>query len=107
MLSMLLPLAGTFIASAPDQIRALPAERLAEEARKCLQDITMEQGVSCSTGVHDNQSEIISVVCGGTIQDSLKLACSLCPPDGVICIAGSLYQAGEARRFFKESKMSA
>ncbi len=107
MLSMVLPLAGTFIASAPDQIRALPAERLAEEARKCLQDITMEQGVSCSTGVHDNQSEIISVVCGGTIQDSLKLACSLCPPDGVICIAGSLYQAGEARRFFKESKMSA
>lgn len=108
MLRMILPHAGTFIAAEPDQIRALPAAKLAEEANNALEDLLEINGKA------GNQSESLrnhpgagledrTVLCGGTIRESLQLACSLCPPDGVICIAGSLYQAGETRRFFQQN----
>ena len=96
MLRMLLPLAGMLIAAEPDQIRALSAEKLAEAAEKCAAQLRADYAVS----EHAEEKADIPVLYGGPVCESLQLACRKCPPDGVICIVGSLYQAGVARKFF-------
>ena len=42
----------------------------------------------------------VPAVCGGGIRASLGMALEQCPAEGVICVFGSLYQAGEVRAFF-------
>ena len=37
---------------------------------------------------------------GGSISSGLSLALTLCSPEDVICVFGSLYQAGIVREFF-------
>ena len=79
MIQIIAPLASGFITTEPDNARALPAEELCRV-------------ISRETGV--------PAVCGGGIRASLGMALEQCPAEGVICVFGSLYQAGEVRAFF-------
>ncbi|MBR0397764.1 MAG: bifunctional folylpolyglutamate synthase/dihydrofolate synthase [Eubacterium sp.] len=101
MLQLLLPRAGMLIAAEPDQIRALPAEQLLREAENCAGELQIQKGAGKT-----EPADEIPILRGGTVFESLQLACRLCPPDGVICIAGSLYQAGEARSFFQNTTVN-
>ncbi len=78
MLEAMAPHAARFIAAAPDYYRALPSEQLCIAARAHL---------SCP------------VFDGGRVPQALKLALELCKGAPVV-VFGSLYQAGEVRRFF-------
>lgn len=78
MLETMAPHAARFIAAAPDYYRALPSEQLCVAARAHL---------SCP------------VFDGGRVPQALKLALELCKGAPVV-VFGSLYQAGEVRRFF-------
>lgn len=79
MLSLIQPFAARLIAVRPEYYRALSSEALAEAAREHLE---------------------IPVQDGGTVSNGIALAQSMAKEDDVICICGSLYQAGEARACF-------
>jgi dihydrofolate synthase/folylpolyglutamate synthase len=74
-LAELLPLAGQVIVTAPDSPRAMPPERLAAEAGRWTDQVT---------------------VCR-TVAEALETAKSLADPQDALCITGSLYTVGEAR----------
>ncbi len=78
MMSMLIPLAETFIAVKPDNPRAMEAEDLAELLR--------------SLGAEAEKS--------GNIKDAVKSALSKAGNDGIVACLGSLYFSGEIRQSY-------
>lgn len=78
MLDTMAPHAARFIAAEPDYYRALPSAELARVARGHL---------PCP------------VIDGGRVPQALERALALCE-GGPVVVFGSLYQAGEVRRFF-------
>ena len=82
MLRHILPHACEIIAANPDNPRALSAENLCAVIREYADELAVCEG--------------------GTIRDSVRKALKHCPEDGVICILGSLYQAGDARAMFPQ-----
>lgn len=79
MIRLVEPYARQFIAVAPQGQRALSSSALA-----------------AAIGAISGQS----VVDGGSVEDGMSLALRQSGADTVICVFGSLYQAGEARAFF-------
>ena len=79
MLRMVTPLARRFITVTPESERALSSAQLADQIRRQFH---------------------IPAQDGGSISSGLSLALTLCSPEDVICVFGSLYQAGIVREFF-------
>lgn len=79
MLFMVAPLAKRFITVTPESERALSSAQLAGQIQQQFR-----------IPAHD----------GGNISSGLALALTLCSPKDVICVFGSLYQAGMVREFF-------
>lgn len=75
MLAALLPCCHRVICTRPRIDRALPAERLAEEAR--------DQGAN--------------VTIRPTVAEAVKTAIAMAAPEEIVCVAGSLYVVGEAK----------
>ncbi len=79
MLGHLLPLADRVIFTQPDIDRRLPAQTLYDKS----QELTADKPV---------KAEIVSHV-GDAVERAIKIT----SPENIVCIAGSLYVAGEAR----------
>ena len=79
MLCMVTPLARRFITVTPESERALSSAQLADQIQRQFH---------------------IPAQDGGSISSGLSLALTLCSPEDVICVFGSLYQAGIVREFF-------
>ena len=79
MLRMVTPLARRFITVTPESERALSSAQLADQIQRQFH---------------------IPAQDGGSISSGLSLALTLCSPEDVICVFGSLYQAGIVREFF-------
>ena len=79
MLRMVTPLARRFITVTPESERALSSAQLADQIQRQF---------------HIPAQDV------GSISSGLSLALTLCSPEDVICVFGSLYQAGIVREFF-------
>ena len=79
MLHMVAPLARRFITVTPESERALSSAQLADQIQRQFH---------------------IPAQDGGSISSGLSLALTRCSPKDVICVFGSLYQAGMVREFF-------
>ncbi len=84
MLKSLLPLASRVVLTRAKIDRALDPQRLMDVAQN-----------------YNIESHLVADVAG-----AVKCAIDLCPPDGAICIAGSLYVVGEAKEAFEKGLLS-
>lgn len=84
MLEAVLPLGAAFVAVAPDNPRALSADKLARAIRWTGQDT-----LGCSACVNPYVAR--------DMDDALTKACDLAGPDGLVCSFGSLYSVGELK----------
>ena len=85
MLEAVIALGSAFVAVAPDSPRALSADRLARAIRWAGQDL-----LGCSA--------CVKPVVAQDMNDALRRACALAGSDGVVCVFGSLYSVGAAKR---------
>ena len=85
MLEAVIALGSAFVAVAPDSPRALSADRLARAIRWAGQDL-----LGCSA--------CVKPVVAQDMNDALRRACELAGSDGVVCVFGSLYSVGAAKR---------
>lgn len=83
MLASLLPLAEKVIFTQPEIERRLPAQTLYDTSRQLRPEKSF-------------RTEIVE-----NVPKAVDTALKTTPPDGLVCIAGSLYVAGEARRKLK------
>lgn len=83
MLRCFLPLAGHVIFTQPQIDRRLPAMTLYDEALRLFPEKHFSAEIT------------------GSVPEAVKKAMETTPPDHLICIAGSLYVAGEARHEFE------
>ncbi len=79
MLAQFAPFAKDFVCVTPDSSRALPCGELARVIRE-------ELGIEAEAG--------------GSVEEGLALAESRLKPDDILVVCGSLYQAGDALRYF-------
>ena len=84
MLETVLPLGAAFVCVAPDNPRALPADKLARAIRWTGQDLL---GCSACTRPYVARN----------IADALARARELAGPDGLVCAFGSLYSVGAVK----------
>lgn len=84
MLETVLPLGAAFVCVAPDNPRALPADKLARAIRWTGQDLL---GCSACTRPYVARD----------MPDALARACELAGPDGLVCAFGSLYSVGSVK----------
>lgn len=84
MLETVLPLGAAFVCVAPDNPRALPADKLARAIRWTGQDL-----LGCSACTRPYVARDIA--------DALARARELAGPDGLVCAFGSLYSVGAVK----------
>lgn len=84
MLETVLPLGAAFVCVAPDNPRALPADKLARAIRWTGQDL-----LECSA--------CTSPYVARDMADALARARELAGPDGLVCAFGSLYSVGAVK----------
>lgn len=84
MLETVLPLGAAFVCVAPDNPRALPADKLARAIRWTGQDLL---GCSACTSPYVARD----------MADALARARELAGPDGLVCAFGSLYSVGAVK----------
>lgn len=84
MLETVLPLGAAFVCVAPDNPRALPADKLARAIRWTGQDLL---GCSACTRPYVARD----------MPDALARARELAGPDGLVCAFGSLYSVGSVK----------
>lgn len=80
MLEAIVPVAGRIICTKPNYWRAMDSEEIGREARRLLDDVEVVPGVP----------------------EAIERAVSLSGDDGVVCITGSIFIAGDATAHLKE-----
>lgn len=85
MLEAVLPLGSAFVAVAPENPRALPADRLARAIRWTGQDL-----FGCAACTNPQVARDMG--------DAVERACQLAGPDGIVCAFGSLYSVASVKR---------
>lgn len=80
MLEAIAPVAGRIICSKPDYWRAMDPEEIGREARRFVDDVEIAPSVP----------------------EAIERAVALSGDDGVVCITGSIFMAGDATHYLKD-----